>query len=135
MKMKVLSLMEPWGSLIKEKVKYIETRSWKTNYRGELYIHTSLKKIPKNDERIRELVNLLKDKDIKYGYIIAKCNLVDCIYMDEEFINKIKNKIKTENPTEYKCGEYAVGRYAWVLKDIRKIEPIQAKGHLGIWNY
>ena len=140
MKMKVLSLMEPWGSLIKEKVKYYiavskikeKTRNvLKTNYRGELYIHTSLKKIPKNDERIRELVNLLKDKDIKYGYIIAKCNLVDCIYMDEEFINKIK----TENPTEYKCGEYAVGRYAWVLKDIRKIEPIQAKGHLGIWNY
>ena len=81
--------------------------------------------------RIQELVTLLKDKNIKYGYIIAKCNLVDCIYMDEEFINKIK----TENPTEYKCGEYAVGRYAWVLKDIRKIEPIQAKGHLGIWNY
>ena len=109
--MKVLSLMEPWGSLIKEKVKYIETRSWKTNYRGDLYIHTSLKKIPKNDKRIQELVNLLKDKDIKYGYIIA------------------------ENPTEYKCGEYDVGRYAWVLKDMRKIEPIQAKGHLGIWNY
>ena len=129
--MKVLSLMEPWGSLIKEKVKYIETRSWKTNYRGELYIHTSLKRIPKKDVRIQELVTLLKDKNIKYGYIIAKCNLIDCIYMDEELINKIK----TENPTEYKCGEYAVGRYAWVLKDIRKIEPIQAKGHLGIWNY
>ena len=80
---------------------------------------------------IQELVNLLKDKDIKYGYIIAKCKLVDCIYMNEEFINKIK----TENPTEYKCGEYDVGRYAWVLKDMRKIEPIQAKGHLGIWNY
>ena len=35
--MKVLSIMGPWGSLIKEKAKYIETRSWKTNYRGELY--------------------------------------------------------------------------------------------------
>ena len=50
--MKVLSLMEPWGSLIKEKVKYIETRSWKTNYRGDLYIHTSLKKIPKNFDSV-----------------------------------------------------------------------------------
>ena len=129
--MKALTIKEPWATLIISGYKKYEFRSWKTNYRGELYIHTSLKKIPKNDERIRELVNLLKDKDIKYGYIIAKCNLVDCIYMDEEFINKIK----TENPTEYKCGEYAVGRYAWVLKDIRKIEPIQAKGHLGIWNY
>ena len=127
--MKVLSLMEPWGSLIKEKVKYVETRSWKTSYRGELYIHTSLKKIPKKDERIQNLVNLLQDKNIKYGYIIAKCKLVDCIYMDEEFINKIKK----ENPTEYMCGEYAVGRYAWILEDIEEIEAIQAKGHLGIW--
>lgn len=127
--MKVLSLMEPWGSLIKEKVKYVETRSWKTSYRGELYIHTSLKKIPKKDERIQNLVNLLQDKNIKYGYIIAKCKLVDCIYMDEEFINKIKK----ENSTEYMCGEYAVGRYAWILEDIEEIEPIQAKGHLGIW--
>lgn len=129
--MKVLSLMEPWGSLIKEKVKYIETRSWKTNYRGELYIHTSLKKISKKDERIQNLVSLLENKDIKYGYIIAKCKLVNCIYMDEEFISKIK----TENPTEYICGEYAVGRYAWIVSDIEKIEPIQAKGHLGIWNF
>lgn len=129
--MKVLSLMEPWGSLIKEKVKYVETRSWKTSYRGELYIHTSLKKIPKKDERIQNLVNLLQDKNIKYGYIIAKCKLVDCIYMDEEFVNKIKK----ENPTEYMCGEYAVGRYAWILEDIEKVNPIEAKGHLGIWNY
>lgn len=129
--MKVLSLMEPWGSLIKEKIKYIETRSWKTNYRGELYIHTSLKKIPKKDERIQNLVNLLQDKDIKYGYIIAKCNLVDCVYMDEDFVNKIKN----ENPIEFMCGEYAVGRYAWILKDIEMIKPIEAKAHLGLWEY
>ena len=129
--MKVLSLMEPWGSLIKEKIKYIETRSWKTNYRGELYIHTSLKKIPKKDERIQSLVNLLQDKDIKYGYIIAKCNLLDCIYMDESFVNKIKN----ENPIEFMCGEYAVGRYAWILEDIEMIKPIEAKGHLGLWEY
>lgn len=129
--MKVLSLMEPCGSLIKEKIKYIETRSWKTNYRGELYIHTSLKKIPKKDERIQNLVNLLQDKDIKYGYIIAKCNLVDCVYMDEDFVNKIKN----ENPIEFMCGEYAVGRYAWILKDIEMIKPIEAKGHLGLWEY
>ena len=129
--MKVLSLMEPWGSLIKEKIKYIETRSWKTNYRGELYIHTSLKKSPKKDERIQSLVNLLQDKDIKYGYIIAKCNLLDCIYMDESFVNKIKN----ENPIEFMCGEYAVGRYAWILQDIEMIKPIEAKGHLGLWEY
>ena len=129
--MKVLSLTEPYATLIKNGSKTIETRSWKTNYRGELYIHTSLKKIPKKDERIQSLVNLLQDKDIKYGYIIAKCNLLDCIYMDESFVNKIKN----ENPIEFMCGEYAVGRYAWILQDIEMIKPIEAKGHLGLWEY
>lgn len=129
--MKVVSIIEPWASLIKEKVKYIETRSWKTNYRGKIYIHASLKKAPKKDERINNLITLLKDKDFKYGHIIAEATLVDCIYMDEEFISKIKN-----NNQEYICGEYSIGRYAWVLEDIKELsKPIPAKGSLGIWNY
>lgn len=125
--MKVISLLEPWASLIKEKVKCIETRSWKTNYRGELYIHASMKKVKEND-----LVDLLKDKEFEYGNIIARCKVKDCIYMDEKLIEKIK----IENPIEYKCGIYEVGRYAWILEDIEKLdEPIPVKGHLGIWNY
>ena len=129
--MKVVSIIEPWASLIKEKVKYIETRSWKTNYRGKIYIHASLKKVPKKDERINNLITLLKDKDFKYGHIIAEATLVDCIYMDEEFISKIKN-----NNQEYICGEYSIGRYAWVLEDIKELsKPIPTKGSLGIWNY
>ena len=50
--MKVISIIEPWASLIKDNIKFIETRSWKTTYRGEIYIHASLKKesgITKND--------------------------------------------------------------------------------------
>lgn len=129
--MKVVSIIEPWASLIKEKVKYIETRSWKTNYRGKIYIHASLKKVPKKDERINNLITLLKDKDFKYGHIIAEATLVDCIYMDEEFLSKIKN-----NNQEYICGEYSLGRYAWILEDIKELEkPIPAKGSLGIWNH
>ena len=45
--MKVLSLTEPYATIIKEGKKTIETRSWKTNYRGKLYIHASSTKIPK----------------------------------------------------------------------------------------
>ncbi|CAH0257537.1 hypothetical protein SRABI96_03337 [Peribacillus sp. Bi96] len=41
--MKVLSIIQPWASLfILGEVKY-ETRSWGTNYRGSLAIHTSHK--------------------------------------------------------------------------------------------
>ena len=45
--MKVISIKEPFASFIKEGHKKIETRSWKTNYRGELFIHASGKNIAK----------------------------------------------------------------------------------------
>ena len=34
--MKVLSIKEPYATLLMKKIKHIETRSWKTNYRGEI---------------------------------------------------------------------------------------------------
>ena len=55
--MKVLSLIEPYATLIKNGVKTIETRSWKTNYRGKLYIHASATKIPKEYEKNKELMS------------------------------------------------------------------------------
>ena len=67
---------------------------------------------------------------IIYGYIICKAKLVDCVYMDEKFMSEIK-----QNKTEYICGYYEIGRYAWILDDVKIIEPIKAKGQLGIWNY
>ncbi len=54
--MKVLSLTEPYATLIKLGKKKIETRSFKTNYRGELYIHASSTKIPKEWKNNKEFV-------------------------------------------------------------------------------
>ena len=78
--MKVLSLTEPYAALIKERKKKIETRSWKTSYRGELYIHASKTRIPKEWKDNKELMNLVKESPLNFGNIICKCNLVDCIY-------------------------------------------------------
>ena len=129
--MKVLSIKEPFASLIKEKVKLIETRSWKTNYRGIIYIHASLKKINTKDERIKKLLKIIPDKQMQYGNIICKCILEDCIYMDKDFINKIK-----KDKQEYLCGHYEIGRYAWILKVVEVLKkPLPAKGRLGIWNF
>lgn len=131
-KMKVLSIKEPFATLIKEKQKSIETRSWKTNYRGKLYIHASLKKVSKKDMQRKEVMKLIEDKEFSYGQIICKCNLVDCIYMSNEYIEKVKK----ENPQEYICGEYKVGRYAWIVEDVEPLDKnIPAKGMLGIWNF
>lgn len=129
--MKVLTIKEPYATLIKKKIKYIETRSWKTNYRGEIYIHAGVSKIRKEIRDRIELSSLYKDEELNYGNIICKCNLVDCVYMTEEFIEKEKKK----NPDNFASGRYEVGRYAWILEYIESIEKIPAKGKLGIWNY
>lgn len=127
---KVLTLQEPWASLIGENIKKIETRSWPINQRGELYIHAGLTKISSSDIRKSELATLLKHP-LHYGTIFAKCTLSDCILIDEQFATKIRES----DPLNYLCGDYTPGRYAWILTDIEMIDPIPAKGKLGIWYY
>ncbi len=131
--MKVLSIKEPFATLIKEKTKQIETRSWKTSYRGELYIHASSAKVSKAFYKERpEVIKLIKNHDYSYGNIICKCKLVDCIKMTSPWIERLKK----ENPKEYLCGYYEVNRYAWILEEIEILDcPIPVKGRLGIWNF
>ena len=74
---KVLSIIEPWATLIKENKKYIETRTWETSYRGELYIHASKKTINIKDEHIIKLLELIPNIEMGYGKIICKSKLVD----------------------------------------------------------
>ena len=129
--MKVLTIKEPFATLIKNKVKYIETRSWKTNYRGELYIQAGVAKIRKEVKERKGLSELYNEDELNYGHIICKCNLVDCIYMTKEFVNDMMEN----HYQEYICGEYKEGRYAWILEDIEEIDAIKAKGKLGIWSF
>jgi len=128
--MKVIIIKEPFATLIMNGYKMIETRSWKTNYRGELYIHASGKSLAKEYLNNPYVCKLIKDMNMNYGNIICKVNLVDCVYMDSEFIKNIKRK-----EMEYNLGLYEVGRYAWIFVDIVPISPIPAKGKLNIWNY
>ena len=123
--MKVLSIREPWASIIINGYKEYEFRSWKTNYRGKILIHASKNIEKENVERFKEL-NL----NYKQGFIIGEAELVDCIPVTKEFENDLINK----NELVYGATKNRAG-YAWKLKNIKKINPIQAKGQLGIWNY
>ena len=94
--------------------------------------NASATKIPKEWREDKEFMALVEDIPLNYGYIICKCNLVDCIEMTNEYVEKIKK----ENYQEYICGRYEPGRYAWILENIEILEnPIETKGHLGVWNY
>ena len=130
--MKVISLTEPYATLIMDNKKRIETRSWKTDYRGELYIHASSTKIPKEWRNNQELMKLVEGTPLHFGYIVCHCQLVDCIFMTKEFVEDMKKN----HPMEYLCGVYEEGRYAWILENITPLDvPIPAKGHLNLWNY
>ena len=126
--MKVLTIREPFATLIKDKVKTYETRSWKTNYRGEIYIHAAKARSKASNTSIAS--TYLKSRE-NPEHIICKCLLKNCIYMDENFINEVK-----KNKEEYNSGHYEVGRFVWQLEVIEVLkEPIYAKGQLGIWNF
>lgn len=124
--MKVLSIKEPWASLIINGYKEYEFRTWKTNYRGKILIHTS-KNIEKENIKRFQKMNL----KYKLGCIIGEAEIVDCVPLTEEF----ENSLVKENKLVY-GGAKDRGGYAWKLKNIKKLDtPIEINGHLGLWNY
>lgn len=146
--MKALTLIQPWASLVALGEKKIETRGWKTSYRGPLLIHAG-KKIEKNICDIEPFYSVLRSHGIDSfeklptGVIIAKCKLVDCVKMagysiDSSFrvINATLGNGQFIDGNEVEFGDYAPGRYAWILEDVEILkEPILVKGKLSIWEY
>lgn len=89
--MKVLTVKQPWAFLLCSGLKDIENRTWKTNYRGTLLIHSSAigidyknpnslftkeqwEAIPKETQQ-----NMLNMSCINTGAIIGSVELVDCV--------------------------------------------------------
>lgn len=103
-KMKVLTIKEPWATMILEGKKTIETRTWHTRYRGEILLHAS------------------KSPESKIsGKIFAIANIVDC-------------DIMTKGHEEKACCKMYAGAKSWLLEDVMPIELIEAKGSLGLWD-
>lgn len=125
--MKVLTIKQPWATLIMQGDKRFEFRSWKTNYRGEFLIHAGLGV----DKEVLERLKRYLPEKLPQGKILGKVTLVDCIKCDEGF----KDKCLKENPDVYAKSSF-VEKYAFQLENVQLFsEPIEAKGRLGFWNY
>lgn len=132
--MKVLSLTQPWATLVVIGAKKFETRSWKTGYRGELLIHAS-KEFPKHCRELcaeKPFMEALKFRSwtiLPTGTIIGKVKLVDCISTSAANPARVGKE-------ELSFGDWNIGRYAWELRNPEEFaEPIPAKGSLGLWEY
>ena len=125
--MKVITIKQPFASLIAYGLKEYEFRTWKTNYRGEIYIHAG-KGIDKSAMKRYEYLNL----DYPSGCIIAKANITDCIYIDSKMKDILRKK---DDKVYYGIINSKNEEYGFKLENIERIEPITINGQLGIWNY
>lgn len=139
--MKAISILQPWASLVATGLKTIETRSWSTNYRGQLAIHAS-KNMPRYAKDLcpgfAEAIGFVKYNGSwlyylangvgNFGAVIATCRLFDCVPVEELTLGRIGH--------ESLYGDFTPGRYAWLLKDIRQLDkPVPVRGSLGLWNW
>ncbi|MEH1786438.1 MAG: ASCH domain-containing protein [Nostoc sp.] len=136
--MKMITLWQPWASLIPLGLKQYETRSWGTSYRGPLLIHAAKRPIDGGAiagwlhvQQVAEIKPKGKDDpfftylNLPLGEVVAIAQLTDCIKMTQEFID-------TQSEIEIACGDWQVGRYAWKLNDVRSVEGILCKGMQGL---
>lgn len=147
--MKALTIMQPWATLVFTTdpdgipFKQVETRSWKTSYRGKLAIHAGKHKLHKSvdpllgvsEENLTYFMEAGIDGDkaldeLTYGAVIGEVELVDCVPMDT------LRKSSYAEPREMAFGDWSDGRYGWILKNpVLYPVPAPASGKLGLWEW
>lgn len=126
--MKVITIRQPFATLIAEGLKEYEFRPWRTNYRGDILIHAG-KGVDRKAMKQFEHLNL----EYPSGCIIAKATLTDCIAIDDS----ARKMLKEKNPLVYsgviKYTDW--NGYGFKLENIQKVKPIYVNGKLSLWDY
>lgn len=133
--MRVISLYEPYATLMAMGLKTNETRSWDTDYRGPLLIHATktmpqwCKELFNEEPFIRSLAGV----HLSSGCIVGRVEVVGTI-KTEQLANVDKSEFYETD--EYWFGDYTPGRFAWqTINPIRFANPVPAKGSQGFWNF
>lgn len=159
--MKIISLWQPWASLVACGAKRFETRSWKTPYRGRLAIHAA-------KTWSYQLYNICRTEPFKtvlgkhglavpcwnggklprpvampFGAIVAVAELTSCIPTsacrqdsDEKnalVISQLGDEVYWMGRNEWAFGDYMRGRFAWQLSGVQLLaDPIACVGMQGL---
>lgn len=140
--MKVITLHQPFASLVVLSYKQFETRAWTTPHRGPLLIHaganTSTAGISKS--RWNRLSEFLRDQgyegvnNLPKAAIIGMVNVVDITKCYDLFDHETGQFIP--DAREIELGAWECNTYAWLLENpVAFEEPIPMPGSPGIWNY
>lgn len=120
---RVITLKQPWASLVAAGLKKYEFRNMNYSYRGKILIHAG-KGIDKDAmERVRKY-NL----EYPQSKIIAEVEITDCVKIDNDFNKMINNLNSPVYGNKKRTG------YAWKLDNIKKLNIDKTiNGKQGIW--
>jgi hypothetical protein len=126
--MKALSLWGPWGSLMADGRKQIETRHWRPPaylIGQELAIHQTMK--------IDKAMCASCGYDattIPRGAVVCVVKLTTYAKFTQGFCDHIRRY------PEGDYGDFSMGRFGWFCSLVQKFEmPIPATGHQGLWDW
>ena len=123
MKVKAISLHEPWASLMRAGHKHNETRSWPTSHRGPLLICAAKTQAGLTADT-EFMIPLLPDPPLNFGKAVALVNLVACE----------PTTIAAKDLKERPFGDYSPGRFAWITVPIdTAFTPFPVKGRQGFF--
>jgi hypothetical protein len=128
--MKALTLTQPWATLVVTGRKKIETRGWRTGFRGRVAIHAAKGMPGWAKEAAREFG--LDPDALPRGAVIGKA------YIGEMARTEDAREVLLEAglAAELSMGDYDDGRWAWELHNATAFaQPIPAAGALGLWDW
>mgnify|MGYP002856027707 CR=1 FL=1 len=125
--MKVITIKQPWATLIAEGYKKYEFRTWRTKFRGEILIHAG-KSVDKKAMQRFKYLNL----EYPLGKIIAKAVVTDCVVVDD----KLRKSLFEVDQNVYKgIQDSTWNGYGIKLENVEKIKEILVNGKLSLWDY
>lgn len=142
--MKALTLTQPWATLMALQKKHIETRSWPTNYRGEMVIH-SAKGFPKwakeacEEEPFKTALGEYTAKTLPLSQGLCVVKLLGCFPTTESGFEKL-TFVMGYKPSwsEFSFGDYSPNRWMWLTEYVKPL-PLNGwgpvKGELGLWKW
>lgn len=132
--MKAITLWQPWATFIADGHKRYETRSWSTNFRGNIAIHASKRWSLDQKIFLNQLVmkhEALADYavyEFPFGCVVAACRLVN--------VHRVEDVRDSLSRLERALGDYSDERFAWELEIVKlPPQPIPTKGMQGIWTW
>ncbi len=126
--MKVITIKQPFATLIIKGYKKYEFRTWCTKYRGDILIHAGLGVDKKALERFKYL-NL----EYPSGCIIGKVTITDCIKVDDTFRKILKDQDERIYHSVITHQDWQ--GYAFKMENPEEIDPITCKGKLSLWDF